>query len=447
MKTIHFLILSAFTLLLSCSEDEHDHSSHDHGPVSVDDNLNWVKTFGGSNEEYAKSVASTHDGGFVVVGYTRSEDGDITKKVGQFEDIWLTKYNEKGELQWSKTYGGSQEDFGYSVIENHDRTLVVAGYSKSSDGDVPANIGQHDFFIFKTDANGNIIWKKSYGFISHDHAHKIIATRDGGYFVTGFTDYSGVIGVPKLANKHGVGEYYGIKLNANGDKEWDKYFGGTMNERVFDVVEANGGGFVMVGYSESTDFDVTSNKGGYDYWIVKIDATGKMIWQKSYGGTGLDHAFGIAKTKDDTYIITGMSNSVDGDITKNKGENDVWVISIDDNGNKLWDKSFGGSQSEASSAIKSTSDGNYIITAQSISSDQDFSANKGMNDFWVFSISPKGDMLWKKSFGGTNIDLATDVTQLENKAIVVVGETESTDLDIVKNKGIKDFMIVKTSNK
>ena len=172
---------------MSCSEDDQHVSEQD----TFDGKLIYSKTVGGSDEEYVRGVQSSKEGGFFVIGYTKSNDGDISNKVGLVEDIWLTKYTSDGHLIWSKTYGGSLDDFGYSVVENIDGTLAVAGYSKSSDGDVPSNLGMHDFFIFKTDALGNIIWKKSYGFSSHDHAHKIISTSDGGYFVVGYADYSG----------------------------------------------------------------------------------------------------------------------------------------------------------------------------------------------------------------------------------------------------------------
>ncbi|MEQ3691085.1 MAG: hypothetical protein ABNG98_06165, partial [Flavobacterium sp.] len=347
-----------------------------------------------------------------------------------------------GNLVWSKTYGGNLDDLGYSVIENDDLTLTVAGYSKSSDGDVPSNLGMHDFFIFKTDANGGLIWKKSYGFMSHDHAHKIISTSDGGYFVTGFADYAG-IGRSENSVMHGVGEYYGIKLDASGEKEWDVYFGGTQNDRVYDVVESNDEGFVMVGYSESSDFDVTDNHGSYDYWVIKLNTSGSLVWKKSFGGSGLDQAYGIAKSINNTYLITGTSNSEDGDITSNKGNNDVWVICIDDNGTKIWDKSFGGTGFDVANSIKTMSNGNFVISGHSRSDDIDVNINKGQNDFWVLTISPSGHLLWQKTFGGSNYDFAYDAIETVDKGIVIVGETESNDGDVIENKGIKDLLIIK----
>lgn len=428
------LIIFSFILLFSCSDDDNGNQNYFDGQVQ------WIKTFGGSNEEVIKGVCATSDGGVVVIGNTKSADGNITDKRYLEEDIWLSKYDVNGNLLWSKTYGGNLDDLGYSIIENEDLSLTIAGYSKSSDGDVPSNEGMHDFFIFKTDSNGNLIWKKSYGFMSHDHAHKIISTSDGGYFVVGFADYSGLSGRSIL---HGVGEYYGIKLNATGEKEWDVYFGGTMNDRVYDVVETNDEGLIMVGYSESADFDVTDNHGSYDYWVIKLNSTGTLVWKKSFGGSGLDQAYGIAKSINNTYLIAGTSNSTDGDISSNKGSNDVWIVNIDDNGNKIWDKSFGGTNFDVSNSIRKMSNGNFVVSGHTISNDLDVTSNNGLNDFWTFVISPSGKLLWQKTFGGSSYDFAYDATETADKGIVIVGETESNDGDIIENRGIKDLLIIK----
>lgn len=431
MKKLFFLICTC--IFFSCEDN-------DSGLVSFKGELAFAKTFGGSNDEFVKGVTRTMDGGFVVIGYTKSFDGDITDAVDNIEDAWVSKYNSKGELLWSKTYGGSADDYAYSAVENEDGSLTIVGYSLSSNGDVPSNLGMHDFFIFKITQSGDLIWSKSYGYSSHDHAHKIIKTSNGGYLVTGFTDYSGGIG--SRNNLHGVGEYYALKLDASGEKEWDVYFGGTQNDRIYDMVEANDGGFVLAGYSESNDFDITDNHGSYDYWVVKINNVGELVWKKSYGGSEIDQAYGIVKTNNNTYLVAGVSNSLDFDISSNIGSSDVWVIHIDDNGTKLWDKSYGGASFDTANSIKTTNNGNFIIAGHSRSSNE-LLPNKGENDFYTFVISPGGQVLWQKTFGGSNFDLAYDAVQLLDNSFIIVGETQSNDFDIPQNKGNKDLFIVK----
>lgn len=437
MKKI--ILLLALVLLFSCTKEAN--SAVDEENPFLGEKM-WSKTVGGSDFEEIHGVIATQDGGFVVVGDTKSSNGDITDKRYALEDIWLSKYDADGTMIWSKTYGGTKDDLGYSVVENPDGTLVVAGYSKSSDGEVSSNLGMHDFFIFKTDTQGNLIWSKSNGFMSHDHAHKIITTSDGGYFVVGYVDYAG-LGKSSRGVLHGVGEFYGQKLDANGNIVWDNYFGGTQNDRAFDVVEANDGGFVLVGYSESNDFDADDNKGSYDYWVVKVDAVGSLVWKKSYGGSELDQAYGIAKNTNNTYIITGTSNSTDGAISSNKGANDVWIISIDDNGALLWEKSYGGSGFDTSNSIRRIANGNFLIAGHTRSIDGEITENKGENDFWAFTISPTGKMLWQKTFGGSNFDFGYDATELKDKGFVIVGQTQSNDLDATLNKGLSDLLIIK----
>lgn len=427
------------TYLISCS-NEID-SLNDNSFLGV---KTWSKTIGGSNDDHVKSAIPSKDGGFFTIGYTKSNDGFITQKAGMMEDVWLCKFDDNGELIWSKTYGGSMDDYGYSIIENLDGSLVVAGYSMSSNGDVESNQGMHDFFIFKTNAYGELIWKKSYGFSSHDHAHKIIKTNDGGYFIVGFIDYSGI--AKSQATLHGVGEFYGLKIDSFGNKLWDGYFGGTQNDRVFDVVEALDGGLVMIGYSESEDFDVTDSKGSYDFWVVKLSKEGQLKWKKSFGGSGIDQAYGIAKTNQNTYLITGVSNSDDLDITENKGSSDVWVIHIDDMGQLIWSKNYGGSQFDSSNSIQRLRNGHYLIAGHTRSNDGLFDENKGENDIFGLIINIEGDIIWQQTYGGSGIDLGVYAIELQNRSIILFGDTQSIDHDIESNFSATDVLMIKVAD-
>lgn len=431
-----YFLLIVLTSFFAC--DKSDSNSNDYRFLGEKE---WSKSFGGSDEDHVHCVTPTADGGFLTIGYTKSNDGDIFQKVSLQEDVWLSKFSNDGALLWSKTYGGSLDEYGYSVLENPDGTLLVAGYSKSADVDVPSNLGMHDFFIFKTDSQGNIIWKKSFGFSSHDHAHKIINTSDGGYFIAGFVDYAGI--GKGVATLHGVGEFYGLKIDANGTKLWDCYFGGTQNDRVFDVVEANDLGLVMVGYSESNDFDADDNHGSYDFWAVKVNNTGSLVWKKSFGGSAIDQAYGIVKTTNNSYLIAGVSNSNDGNLSENLGQNDVWVIHINDAGNLLWEKSYGGSGFDFGSSIKSLANSQFLVSGHTRSNDGLFPENKGENDVFAMIIDINGQVQWQQTYGGSQIDLGIDAVPLRDNSIVIVGESTSSDFDFSENKGMTDLVLVK----
>ena len=448
MKKVVYLFL--FFSLLSCEKDTVNVSI-----ASFKGEMAWSKTYGGSLEEKTNSIVATSDGGMLILGYTNSFDGDIIKS-HDLADVLLTKLDATGNLVWTKTIGGSLNDYGMSIIATTDGNFILAGYSASSNGDVPGNVGLHDFYITKINGEGNIIWSKNYGFTSHDHAHKIIQTRDGGYFVVGFADYSGIEGSGGTGNNgsgheighkgtlHGVGEYLGIKLDSNGEFLWYRYFGGTQNDRVNDIVEADDGGLIMVGYSESTNFDVTNNKGSYDYWVIKIHSTGDLHWKENFGGTGIDQAFGITKTGNNSYLIVGRSNSTDGDIKNSKGNFDGWVIHINDHGHLIWEKCFGGEDFDVATTIKKVSNGNFVVVGNSRGNFEG-NLNKGENDFWLFEIDNKANsnLYWQRTFGGSDIDVATDFYETSKKELVIIGESQSNNQDVPSNKGNIDLWAIK----
>jgi len=439
-----------FFSVLSCDEDT-SRGLNDEFKAE----LAWSKTFGGSLEENTNSVVATSDGGMLVLGHTRSTDGDIIK-THALTDILITKLDTDGNLVWTKTIGGSLNDFGMSIIATNDGNFAIAGYSASSNGDVPGNVGQHDFFISKITEQGTIIWTKNYGFSGHDHAHKIIQTKDGGFFVAGFADYAGIEGSGgtqdngaghEIGHKgvlHGVGEFLGVKLDSAGEFQWFRYFGGSQNDRINDIVEAEDGGILMVGYSESSDFDVTGNKGSYDYWVIKIHQNGDFHWKENYGGSGIDQAYAITKTGNNSYLIVGRSNSTDGQIKNPKGNFDGWVIHINDHGHLIWEKSFGGESFDVATMVKKISNGNFVIVGNTRGT-FDGNPNKGQNDFWVFEIDNKANSskYWQKTFGGSSIDMATDFYQTSKKELVIVGESQSSDFDVPANKGGNDVWLLK----
>jgi hypothetical protein len=417
--------------------------------------LVWSKTYGGSLEENTNSVVATPDGGMLILGHTSSNDGDIIKS-HSLTDILLTKLDAEGNLIWTKTIGGSLNDYGMSIIATNDGNYAIAGYSASNDEDVPGNVGQHDFYIAKITEQGNIIWSKNYGFSSHDHGHKIIQTRDGGFFIAGFAEYSGIEGSGgtqdngaghEIGHKnalHGIGEYLGVKLDSNGEFEWYRYFGGTQNDRVNDIVEAEDGGIIMVGYSESVDFDVQHNKGSYDYWVIKIHSNGDLHWKENYGGSGIDQAYGITKTGNNSYLIVGRSNSSDGQIKNAKGNFDGWIIHINDHGHLLWEKSFGGESFDVATTIKKIANGNFVVVGNSRGTFNE-KPNNGQNDFWLFEIDNKANtkLYWQKNFGGANIDIATDFYETSQRELIIVGESQSNSLDVPSNKGGTDIWAIK----
>ncbi len=346
-----FVVMGVF-FLVSCSTDTDDTFENIQATRQFSGEIDWVANFGGSGEETPRAVIATDDGGFAILGYTNSTDGDLEGKALAVNDYWLLKLDGDGVMQWNKTYGGSKEDLGQSIAQTLDGGYILTGYAMSDDGDCTQNNGFHDNWILKLDALGTIQWQKSFGFSGHDHSYDIIQTDDGGFFFVGFLDITSARadGYTEKGNsltRHGVGEFWGTKLDAEGTIEWRRYYGGTNNDRAHAVVQASDGGFVMAGFSESNDYDVSNSKGSYDFWVLKIDRMGNLVWERSFGGSGIEVSQDIAKTSDNAYVVTGSTFSTDKDVSKNNGASDVWLIKIDDQGGLLWENTLGGSGFDA----------------------------------------------------------------------------------------------------
>ena len=440
-RNIQFILLiQLFVLILSCESD--NNPSQDTPQNSID----FVSTYGGSKNDKAQSITKTSDGGYAILGYTQSNDEDITDKPNEGYDYWVLKFDSNNTLQWSKTYGGSEDDRGYSITQTPDGGYALLGYSYSNDLDVTLNAGLQDYWVVKLDASGNINWQESFGYPGLDSGISFTQTNDNGFLLIGVLDVTASEGEgnTKLNNaKHAGGDYWAIKLDASGNKQWSKYYGGSFTDTPYDVVQTNDNGYLIVGSSDSNDVDISNNLGEYDFWVIKISATGELIWEKSYGGSQIDEARSIAATNDGNYIIVGDTRSNDLDVSQNFGGADVWVIKISPIGELIWEKSFGGSSFDISRSIKTTQDNGFLISGSSRSANGDLTKNQGQNDAWVFKINSEGSLLWQKSFGGSNIDYAYDATELHDNSVIIVGESESNDGDITENKGFSDVLIIK----
>ena len=451
-KRPYYLILIAFFIFVaySCDNDSDDTVPEPEFKGEVD----WIKTFGGSDEDEAIAIVQANDKGYMVLGFTRSMDGDISGKTTTDQDYWLLKLTENGEKVWDKTYGGSQDDKATGIAKTSDGGFIISGYTASDDGDVSENAGFHDYWIVKINASGDIQWEKSFGFIGQDQAFQIIETSDGGYFATGYldvlasegegNDFSNSSVNTNRASLHSLGDYWGIKMDANGNKIWRRYFGGNHVDQGKDVLQTPDGGFLLIGVSESSDFDISDARGANDFWVIKISADGDKIWEKSFGGSESDFAFSVENTSDGNFIIVGDTRSSDKDISVSLGNADIWAVKFNStNGALIWEKSYGGSDFDSARGINLLENGKYIITGSSRSEDIDVSANNGSNDAWVFIFDGDGVLDFEQNIGGSNIDFAIQAIETTKNELVIVGYSSSNDKDIPTNKGNNDLLIFK----
>lgn len=430
-----YLYIVLTLIFISCSTD-------DDSAVVVGGVVDTISTIGGTDNESAQTVISTSDGGYAILGYTQSMDGDVEGKTNNSFDYWLLKYSSSGSLEWQKTYGGTAEDRGYGLVQTLDGGYALFGYSKSTDGDASENAGGRDFWVIKVDNIGSVIWQKSHGFIGSDYGTKMISTLDNGLLLVGVIDVTSSAGLGNdRAVQHAGGDYWAIKLDANGNKLWRHYYGGNLADTPNAVIETSDGGFILVGTADSTDVDITNNKGSYDIWVVKISNTGTILWEKSFGGAEIDSGFAIINTSDGNFLITGDTRSSDQDITTNNGAADVWILKMSPTGNLLWQKTIGGSSFDVGRAICRAQEGGFFIAGSSRSEDGDMTINQGQNDGLIMKISNDGTLEWQKTIGGSNIDFFYGITQLSNGNVIAVGDSMSEDGDITINKGFTDVLI------
>ena len=451
MKNLFFI--SSIIVFLSC---DNQLISNWQVPEFFEGELLWVKLYGGSNEDIAHSIIETSDGGYAVLGNTKSQDGDVSEKNTSDRDWFFLKLDQNGDILWKKIYGGSGDDHGHSVIQTEDEGYILAGYTSSKDGDIDSitayddilqNGDPHDKWVIKIDQFGNILWQNVYGFKGHDHAYSIIPTRDGGYFLNGFLDVTASEGAGNYnvgsKKHHGVGEFWCHKIDSNGNLQWRKYYGGSNNDRSYDAIETEGGDFLIIGTSESLDVDISNPKGSYDIWAILINSNGEMIWEKSFGGSGIDQAKAVINDFNGNYRIIGSSFSQDKDISNPKGSSDIWLITIDRYGNLLSEISFGGTDFDSGMALVESFDKSIFIAGHSRSFDFDFTYNSGENDIVILHLTSKGKLIQTFSFGGTDDDIANDIIQTSKGAILIAGETRSKNNQFSNNKGDTDIVISK----
>jgi uncharacterized repeat protein (TIGR01451 family) len=222
-----------------------------------------------------------------------------------------------------------------------------------------------------------------------------------------------------LTGNNGGYDYWVVKLDVTGNITWQKSLGGSGSDKAQSIQQTVDGGYIVAGYSNSNDGDLTGNNGSYDYWVVKLDVTGNISWQKSLGGSGTDKAQSIQQTTDGGYIVAGFSNSNDGDVTGNNGSYDYWVVKIDASGNITWQKSLGGTWYDKAYSIQQTTDGGYIVAGESACNDGDVTVNNGWYDYWLVKLDASGNIIWQKSLGDTDAQYARSIQQTIDGGFII----------------------------
>lgn len=349
--------------------------------------IQWQTVLGGFQSEGAASIKSVADGGYIIAGYTESVSGDVMGMHGDHStysdtpDMWVIKLNNIGVMQWQRCLGGYKLDYAYSVDTFPDGSFLIGGMTRSTDGDVVGNHGGSDAFLVKLDGLGNILWKRAYGGSGGDAIWKVKVTSDGGCILIGTADSDN----GDLSGVSGPGLYWVAKLNSAGNIEWQN----KSNQKTSAVTLTADNKYIIAGAK------VISGRSA-DLWVAKLNQTGIMEWEKTFGGTNYDEAWDVRVATDGSLLITGTTESNDGDVTGWHGQNDVWLVRTSSDGNLRWQKCLGGTELDSGVESYFDSDGAIVLLGNTHSNDGDVVGNHvgGLYeiddiDMWVVKLAPE----------------------------------------------------------
>ena len=363
------------------------------------------------------AVSRTNNGDFILVGsdttYYLNKNQSLDKETGGRPLI--IKTDSIGNTIWTGI-GDGYSSFYNSVVQSTTSNFVAAG--SISDYRYPSTY-QQDFLVSEYEDNGVPTWNKNFGGANFEFAQGLVQSGDGGYVVAGYTNSNDT----KVTDNHGLGTYdfWVIKLDGSGNLLWQKCFGGTKDDKAYTIQKTSDGGYIVAGTAMSSDGNVTASNGAQDGWIIKLDNSGNLQWEKSIGGTSNDVFKSILQNIDGTYILTGFTYSNDQDVTGNHGNADVWVVKIDASGNIVWQKCLGGSSEEFGSSLEKTIDGAYLISGHTQSKDGDVKYLNGDSDTWIVKIDDNGKLIWEKTIGTNKNEYGAAIKAISQNRFVLVG--------------------------
>jgi hypothetical protein len=350
--------------------------------AQVPDTL-WTRTFGGADWDLGRALTRMDSSHYIIAGYSHS--------FGNGYEVFLICIDQNGDSLWTKTFGGPNDDEAFDIKQTLSENYIIAGWSSSYGS------GLRDAYLIHVSGTGDTIWTRTYGGAARDIAFGVYPTADGGFVFSGETRSSG----------NGQSDLYLAKANNQGDSLWAKTYGGSQQDFGYSVLETADSGLIAVGFTESF------GSGMGDAYIVRTDASGDSIWAKTFGGSLDERAYKIQHASDGGFIITGYSASTGA------GGNDVYVVKMDENGDSIWTRTYGGTQDDYGYDIKVCANGGYVITGKTRS------FGSGNEDLYLLRITQDGDTIWTQTFGGSSDDAGSSIAVMPDSGLLIAGETYS----------------------
>lgn len=390
--------------------------------------VEWQLTAGGKNRDQLSRVVPSADGGYLLAGFSDSDaSGDKTQPGHGLTDFWVVKLDAQGRKLWDRCYGGAGADVLWAAQPTPDGGYILGGQSNSEvsgDKSQPGQ-GQLDYWVIKITAGGDKQWDATFGGCDVDNLLDLAPTKDGGYILAGHS-LSGQSG-DKTEASRGNYDCWLVRLDAKGRKLWDRTLGGTGIEQTAAIHPTKDGGFVLGASSSSPvsgDKTTPAVRNG-DYWVVKLDASGQHQWDQTLGGAGVENLSSLVPTKDGGYLLAGRSESApSGQKTQpSLGGHDFWVVKLNAKGGLEWDQTLGGNKWDTPTTLALTADGGCLVGGTSLSdaSGQKSQPALGLTDYWLVRLDAKGALRWEKALGAPYNDNLTSVLPTKDGGCLLGG--------------------------
>ena len=341
-------------------------------------NIEWEQNYGGPDWDFLFSLEQANDGGYILAGQTHADGGDVSQ-FNAINDYWVVKTDPLGNIEWEQSYGGSMLDFLGSVIQTTDGGYLLGGETLSDDGNISQNNGDFDCWLVKIDALGNIQWEQNYGGTDSERLlfNSIEQTVDGGYIMAATSRSTD----GDVSQNLGGDDFWLVKIDALGSIEWEQTYGDSFSENLNTARQTADGGYILAGSVYSITTQSSNAK------VIKTDNMGNVEWEQEYGGSNDDKFCVLEITEDSGYLLGGWTQSSDGDFADSYGEADFWLVKIDANGRLQWEQNYGGLERDELRALQLTKDGNIALAGSTMSNNIDVGNNYGDWDFWFLKLT------------------------------------------------------------
>lgn len=364
-----------------------------------------------------------------------------------FSLVFNSASSQNWQIHWQQCYGGSDNDYATDIIQIAGGYFVT-GHTSSTDGDVSNNDGGGEGWLIRIDSISNLLWEKTYGGTDGERFVRVFESLLGDYYLVGSSSSSnGDVSYNPYPNSI---NFWIVKIDSSGIIIWDRIVGGHGGDHIVDAIHTSDDGIIAIGYSNSDDGDITTHYGQFDFWMIKLNSEGETEWDFTLGSPGLEYPGTIIQTSDGGYLVSGSSLLPEGgNLTcESHGNADAVIIKLDSLRNIEWQQCYGGSDYDGALEILELEDG-YMFAGYAGSNDGNISGWHGDDDIWVVRLDFGGNIIWQKCLGGGLGENPYYLLQTEDMGFYVAGATQSTNGDITNNHshpGKHDIWLVKLTS-